>query len=260
MSDFETIIYSVVNRVATITMNRPKAMNAMSQQLRKDMIVAVQNAEQDDEVRIVVIAAAGKGFCSGTDLTEGLAGFATIEDQIQEEYKPILDAIANSSRLYISAVNGACAGIGTSLAITCDFTVMADNAFFFLPFAGIGLIPDGGASFHFVKAMGYKRALQLVVEAGRLSAEESLHYGLANKVVPLNELTDSVQAWAEKLAQGSPLSQKLSKECMRKGVEASLDEVIDLEARHQVTCSTSQDSLNAIGAFFKKEKPVFKGQ
>ena len=260
MSNFESITYNVNNRVATITMNRPKAMNAMSQQLRQEMIAATSQADADDNVRVIVITAEGRGFCSGTDLSEGLAGFACIEDQIQAEYKPILDAIANSSKLYISAVQGACAGIGTALAITCDLTVMADNAFFFLPFNAIGLVPDGGASYHFVKAMGYKRALQLALESGRLGAAESLQYGLVNKVVALEELPSSVQAWAEILAEGAPIAQKLTKDCMRKAQTGELEDIINLEAKHQNTCSASQDSLNAIGSFFKKEKPVFRGE
>jgi 2-(1,2-epoxy-1,2-dihydrophenyl)acetyl-CoA isomerase len=260
MSEFEAITVNVSNRVATLALNRPKAMNAMSQQLRQEMIEALTQIESNDDARIVVITGAGRGFCSGTDLSEGLAGFDSIEAQIQQEYKPILDEIANSDKLFISAVNGACAGIGAALAVTCDFTVMADNAFIYLPFAGIGLVPDGGASFHLVHALGYKRALQLFVESGRLQADECLQYGLANKVVAADDLLVETQAWAEKLAAGSPLAQKLGKDCMRQAMESTLDEVINLEAGHQNTTQQSKDSLAAITAFFSKQVPVFTGE
>jgi 2-(1,2-epoxy-1,2-dihydrophenyl)acetyl-CoA isomerase len=260
MSDFETINYEVTNRVATITLNLPGTMNAISQKMRHELLAAVQQVETDEGVRIAVIAAEGRGFSSGTDLSEGLAGFETIEDQIQEEYKPILMGIDQSSKLFISSVHGACAGIGSALAMGCDLTVMSEDAFIYLPFAGISLVPDGGASFHVVKAMGYKRALQLFVEAGRLKANDCLEYGLANKVVPSDQLREVTQQWAEVLAEGAPLAHRWGKKCLKASQQRAMEEVLDMEARHQVECSTSADSLNAVAAFFKKEKPVFTGK
>lgn len=260
MSNFETILYHVNQRVATISLNLPKTMNAMSQMMRLELLSAIELAEADDDVRVMVISAQGRGFSSGTDLSEGLAGFATIEEQILQEYKPVLMGIDQSSKLTISAVHGACAGISTAVAMACDFTVMSESGFLFLPFANIGLVPDGGASYQLVKALGYKRALQLFVEGGRLTSNECLHYGLANKVVADELLVSEVQAWAATLAQGAPIAQRLGKQCFKAALSASLDETIDLEARHQVTASQSEDSLNAISAFFNKEKAVFTGR
>jgi len=260
MSDYQAIDYTVKNRVATITLNSPKTMNAISQQMRLDLLDVIEKIEADDEVRIAVLTGAGRGFSSGTDLSEGLAGYDDIEQQIREEYKPVFSAIENSSKLYISAVNGTSAGISIALALACNLTVMADNAKFFLAFAGIGLVPDGGVSYYLVQALGHKRATQAFVEAARLSADYCLTNGLANKVVAADELLSETQAWAETLAAGSPIAQALGQQCLKSALNNSLSEVVDLEAKLQITASCSEDSMNAAMAFFKKEKPVFTGK
>jgi len=259
MSDFECITYSIENRVATISLNRPKAMNAISQKMRQELLQVIEASEANDDVRVVVIRAEGRGFSSGTDLTEGLTGYATIDEQIQLEYKPVLMAIHNAEKLYIASVHGACAGIGAALAMTCDLAVMADNAFLYLAFAGLSLVPDGGMSHHLVNAMGYKKAMQLFAEAGRLPAVECEKYGLANKVVAVEELAATSQSWAENLAQGAPLAQKFGKKIMREVHVSSYSETVDQESKIQTTCMNSKDCEGAITAFFAKQKPVFEG-
>lgn len=260
MSQYETINYSVLNAVANIRLNRPKAMNAMSQQMRQELKQAIGAAQNSSEVRVVVISAEGKGFSAGTDLTEGLAGFETIDDQIQQEYKPLFMAIANSSKPYIASINGPCAGIGAAFAMACDLAIMAEDSFLYLAFSGLSLVPDGGMSHHLVNAMGYKKAYQLYLEAGRLTARDCEGYGLINKVVAAEALATQTQAWAESLAKGAPLSQKFGKQIMRQVSTSSFEETFDKESELQVACSTSKDAQSAVAAFFKKEKPVFVGE
>lgn len=260
MTNFETITYVVESSVVSITLNRAEAMNAISQKMRHELKEAIDTAEACKEVRIVVLRAEGRGFSSGTDLSEGLAGYQTIDDQIQSEYKPVLLAIANSSKPYIASIHGACAGIGGALALSCDMAIMAEGAFVYMAFAGLSLVPDGGMSHHLVNAMGYRKAYQAFLETARISAAECLQYGMANKVVPDEELAVATQAWAETLAQGAPLAQKYGKQILRGVHTSSLEETLDLESRLQVTCSNSEDSAAAIAAFFEKKKPVFSGQ
>ena len=260
MKDYQVIDYSVKNRVATLTLNNPKTMNAMSQQMRRELLDAMVRAADDDDVRIVVLTGAGRGFSSGTDLSEGLTGYATIEQQLHEEYKPLIRAIENSSKLYIAAINGVSAGVSTGIALVCDLAVMADDACFYIPFAGIGLVPDGGVSYQLVQALGYKRAMQTFVESKRLSAALCLETGLTNKVVAADNLLEETQAWAEQLAKGSPLSQKFGKQCMQLALSGNLGEVIDLESKLQNTTSTSEDFKHAVAAFFSKQVAVFKGR
>lgn len=260
MSEFETITYTVANRVATIALNRPQAMNAISQKMRHELKTAIDAAESSDDVRVVVIRAEGRGFSSGTDLSEGLAGFDTIDDQIQQEYKPVIMAIANSSKPFIASVHGACAGIGAALAMSCDLAIMGENSFLYLAFAGLSLVPDGGIAHHLVRNMGYRKAYQAFIEAARIPAKDCLDYGLANKVVADDALQEETQAWAERLAEGAPLAQKYGKQIMRTVHTATFEETLDLESKLQVSCSTSQDAAVAIGAFFEKKKPVFTGK
>ena len=260
MKDYQTIEYNVKNRVATITLNNPKTMNAISQQMRRELLDATVRIADDDDVRIVILTGAGRGFSSGTDLTEGLAGYENFEQQLQQEYKPLISAIENSSKLYIAAINGVCAGISTGIALVCDLAVMADDACFYIPFAGIGLVPDGGVSYQLVQALGYKRAMQAFVESSRLSAALCLETGLTNKVVPADKLLQETQAWAEKLAKGSPLAQKFGKQCMQRALSGNLGEVIDLESKLQSTTATSEDFSHAVAAFFSKQQVVFKGR
>lgn len=257
---FETITYSLQNRVATIALNLPKTMNAISQQMRLELKQVIDSAENNDEVRIVVIRAEGRGFSSGTDLSEGLAGYKTIDDQIQAEYKPVFMAIAESSKPYMASIHGACAGIGSALAMSCDLAIMAEDSFVYLPFAGIALVPDGGMAHHVVTAMGYRRAYQAFIESERITATDCLKYGLANKVVSLDELPAATQTWAETLAEGAPLAQKFGKQIMRQVHSSTLEETIDFESKTQNSCSGSQDSANAIAAFFEKKKAVFVGK
>ena len=258
--EFKTVIYATRNRVATILLNRPKAMNAFETQLRLDLRAAIRQAELADEVRVIIISGAGRGFSAGADLQHGIEPYDTIEAQILAEYKPFLMAIHNSPKLFISAVNGPCAGIATALAMVCDLTVMADDAYLYQAFAAIGLVPDGGASWHLVHALGYKSALQALVECEKITARDCLELGLANHVVAADELMPFTQSWAEKLAAGSPLAQRYTKELLRKATRLDLPEIIDLEAKAQITTSTSRDALHAVEAFFKKEKPRFEGR
>jgi 2-(1,2-epoxy-1,2-dihydrophenyl)acetyl-CoA isomerase len=260
MSDSQTLNYSIDERVATICLNKPDTLNAISQLMRHELLETINKLEAMSEVRVVILKAEGKGFSSGTDLSEGLAGFETIHDQIQEEYRPIFMAIANSEKVYMSSVHGACAGIGAGLAMVCDLCVMADNAFLYLAFASLSLVTDGGMSHHLVNAMGYKKAYQTFIECKRITASECLEYDLVNKVVAFEKLEEESLSWATTLANGAPISQKIGKQIMRNVHKVSFEDTFDQESINQTKCMESKDFQGAIQAFFAKKTPVFKGE
>ena len=260
MSDYQHISYSVTQRVATIALNSPDRLNAFHQAMRLELIEVVQQAEADNDVRVVILTGAGRAFSSGADLTEGTAGFNTFVEQCAAEYKPWLMAMHDSSKLYVAAVNGACAGIGSAAAMNCDLIMMADDAYIYQAFSAIGLMPDGGATWLLLQKLGYQRALELAVDAGKLTAQQCLELGIANKVVAADSLLQQAQQWAEKLALGSPLAQTAVKSLMRKAHNMDYGEVIDAEARLQDKMIKSEDTANAIQAFFAKQKPVFHGK
>lgn len=260
MPTFESVEYSCANQVATISLNRPEARNAFNTQLRQDLIAAINYANQSSDARIVVITGAGKGFCAGHDLSDGTGDFELTSQLIENEYRAFLDGIYNSDKLYISAVNGAAAGIGGALAMCCDFTVMAESAYIYQAFLPVGLVPDGGATWHLARTLGYKRALQIIIEAEKIYGAQCVELGLANKVVPDEELLSAANAWALKLAKGAPIPQRLSKRLLQQAMTTDLSTAISAEASVQDECVASKDSQIAIDAFFAKTKPVFTGE
>jgi 2-(1,2-epoxy-1,2-dihydrophenyl)acetyl-CoA isomerase len=260
MSDYQYLNLSVTNRVATIAFNSPKTLNALHQKMRLELIDAVHRVEADDDVRVVILTGEGRGFCAGADLSEGMPSYANFVDQCAAEYTPWLMAIHDSEKLYVAAVNGAAAGIGAATVMNCDLVLMADDSYLYQAFSAIGLMPDGGATWLLLQKLGYQRAIDMAVNAGRLSAQQCLELGLANRVVAAEGLIDEAQTWAEQMAQGAPLAQAAVKKLMRKAMSMSYAEVVDQEAIEQSTLIESDDSRNAIAAFFAKRKAVFLGK
>ncbi len=260
MTDFQTVKYSINNQVAMISMNRPETLNSFNTQLRLDLLAAIEFANKDEKARLVVITGEGKSFSAGHDLASGYGNHDTIEQTILKEYKPLMDAIGGSDKLYISAINGAAAGIGAALAMMCDLSVMADDGYMYFAFAAIGLVMDGGASYHLVRKLGYTKAVELIMEAERIPADECISLGLVNKVVPASELRLRAQLWAEKFVAGAPLAQKYNKQLLKAAMESDLDSMIAMEAALQNIASVTDDFKIATEAFFKKEKPKFTGR
>ena len=260
MTEFEFINYSLSNRVATIALNTPEKLNAFHQKMRLELIQAVAQVEADDTVRVVILTGEGRSFSAGADLTEPMPGEDSFVEIHTAEYNPWLMGIHNSNKLYIAAVNGACAGVGTAAAMNCDLMIMAEDAYLYLAFSAIGLMPDGGANWLLLQKLGYQRAIEMAVDAGRLTAKECLQLGVANKVVAPDELMNQAQLWAEKLASGAPLAQTAVKNLMRKALSMTYQQVIEEEWRVQNRLVHSEDATNAVAAFFAKQKAVFKGK
>ncbi len=265
---YQTISYSVDHQVALITMNRPEVMNAVNATMRNELMDAINLALAADNIRVIVLTGAGPGFCVGQDLVEGevsgtVPGKPSGEQTrrlLEEEYKPLILAIDQSEKLVMAAVNGPAAGIGCSLALACDLVVMADNAYFYQAFVAIGLIPDGGACWQLVQQLGYRRALELVIEGSKLLAQECVALGLANRVVSADTLSDESMKWAKRLAQKAPLAIASSKSALKQAQHIDLEKTVALEAQLQAEITETDDALEGIKAFIEKRKPVFKGQ
>ncbi len=254
----DVLNYSVEKGIAKIELNRPDSINSFNADLRTDILAAIQTAEKDNSVRVMVFKGAGRGFCAGADLSEGLD--KDVEAMLVEEYMPFLLAISESNKICIAQVHGSAAGIGAALAMVCDLVVMSEDAYVYLAFAAIGLVPDGGLNWHLLHTLGYRRAFETIVEGKKLTAQECLDAGIANAVVSLDQLDPAVEAKAEKLAKGAPLAQSAAKKILRQMEHLTLEEAIRLEAATQQPLTESEDCRNAVDAFFKKEKPVFRGK
>lgn len=259
MAAYETVLIERRGPVALVALNRPDKLNAFNVKLREELPSAFAELEADDDVRVVVLAGEGRAFSAGADLSEAIMG-AGVEDVLMNGFKPSLDAIARSGKPWISAIQGACAGIGAAYALTCDLAVMEEDAYVYQAFAAIGLIPDGGNHWHMVQALGYKRAYAAIVGAEKLPAADCAAAGLVNRVVPTGRARDEALAWAAQLAEGAPRTLRHAKAVLRRAVAGTLDDTYAEEARLQADCAVSKDAANAVASFFRKEKPVFTGE
>jgi len=259
MTKLEAIDYSVGHCVATIALDRTEARNAMNAALRRELLLAVSRANDDPDVRVVVVTGNGKCFSAGADMREGPPE-TSAEEQINTEYKPILMAISRSTKPYISAINGAAAGVGGALAMVCDLSVMAEDAYLLQPFAAMGLVPDGGTSWQLVNALGRKRAYEIILSGEKMSAQQCLDWGLVNRVVPSDELLDAAKSWAETLAEKAPLAMRYSKEALCFAQNHDLDATISFEAKLQNSTYASEDLIEGVTAILEKRRAVFKGR
>jgi 2-(1,2-epoxy-1,2-dihydrophenyl)acetyl-CoA isomerase len=264
-SSYETLYIERQGPVARLVMNRPEKLNTFDSVLRREMIDAVNSLNRDPELRVVILAGEGRAFCAGADLADGWgqdpanAGAYT-EDILKSEYKPSIMAIAESSKLWIAEVSGAAAGIGSAFMLACDLVVMAEGAYLYQAFAAIGLIPDGGATWQLLRAVGRKRAFEIIIGGERIYARHCLELGLCNRVVADGEESGAAMEWAMELARKAPLAVQYSKKALAMAADVGFGEMISQEAAMQNLCISSEDSREGVTAFFEKREPQFKGR
>ena len=253
----EPVLVEKEGPVAIVTLNRPEAMNSLNAALRRQLVETISALDADPEIRVVIVKGAGRGFCAGADLAETPA--ESIEAQLETEYRPILTGIAQSPKIWIASVHGSAAGIGGAIAMVCDLVVMAENANIYMAFAAIGLVPDGGATWQLARAMGPRKALEAILEGQKISASKCLEAGLANRISGDDSVHDDALAWGRQLALGAPLAMAAAKRLVRSGSEVDYSTAFSLEATEQQPLIQSDDFREGVAAFFKKEKPVFRG-
>ena len=256
-----TVLYEATNAVATITLNRPEARNALNDALLDDLRAAFEQTRAAD-VRAVVLAGAGKGFCSGADLSVFERSRTPDETAayIIEKYQPLMQAICTLPKPVIGAINGVAAGAGAALALACDLRVMTDDASIMMAFSNIGLVPDAGATWFLARQVGYSRAFEIASEAERINAARCYELGLTNRVVPAAELLSAAQAWAATLAQRPTLALGLTKQALYHALESSLHDAIAFEAELQKQTIVSDDHREGVTAFRERRPPVYQGR
>jgi len=260
MSEYETVRYERRDAVGLVTLYRPDAMNSFNTALRRDLHAALEAAAADSDLRAVVIAGEGRSFCAGADLKGGLDTETSVEDVLQNEYRPVFETVESMGQPVIAAVGGSAAGIGMSLALACDLLVMADDAFLLSPFTTISLVPDGGLNWFMVQQLGYRRAFQLSIESERIPAGRCVELGLANRAVPADSLLDEALAWASSIAKRAPLSVAATKKAMRHAAGGTWASTFDIEAPLQDRLRQSDDCSEGVAAFLEKRAAEFKGR
>ena len=260
MSDFETVMIQRYGMVAVVTLNRPDVLNAFNAELCRELLVAVDEVNADQDIRVAVLTGAGRAFSAGADLGEIQGPGGSVIDTLNNAYKPILMAITNAPKPWVSAVNGAAAGIGSAFAMCCDLTVMAEDGYIYQAFSAIGLIPDGGATWHLVNTLGRKRAYEMIVSGEKVAAQKCLDLGLCNRVVAADSLMDETISWAEELATKAPLSLRYAKKALNDAMNNSVGDTISNEAELQHLCITSEDAREGVTAFMQKRSAQWKGR
>ena len=259
----DTVLYETDRGVATITLNRPEALNALTDELKESLYTTLRRANEDDEARAVVITGAGRGFCVGQDLREhadALSRGGRVGNTVREYYNPIIRMITSMAKPVVASVNGTAAGAGASLAYACDLRITAESASFLMAFSKIGLGADSGASWTLQRLVGYGRAMELLMLATPVPAADALSMGLVNRVVPDAELATATRSLAQQLAEGPSLAYAAIKHSLTFASSHSLEDVLENEAALQDRAGTSEDHRNATAAFLAKEKPTFKGR
>lgn len=259
------VTYDLVEGVATITLNRPDAMNSLDIATKEVLRDVVTEAAGDPAVRCVVLTGSGRAFCVGQDLKEHVQLLESgssdeLFTTVERHYNPIVTALATMPKPVIAAVNGVAAGAGASLAFACDLRIVAESAGFNLAFPGVALSCDTGASWTLPRLVGQARAIELLYFPSTIPAARALELGLATSVVPDDQLVTEVGTLAAKLAAGPTLSYASMRQSVNFSSSHDFAESLAFEAAKMNLTGASEDHRNAVTAFVAKQKPTFHGR
>ena len=259
----EFVLYTKQDAIATITLNRPDRMNAVNWDMHDLIAKALDEAAQDDDVRVLILTGVGRAFCSGTDVTGGLTrSFAeTLQQMLAGERNRAGFSFTSFPKPTIAAVNGAAVGMGAEFSIQCDIRIASDKARFGWVFPLRGLVPDTGAGTYLLpQIVGLQKAFELLYTGEIINAEEALRIGLVAKVVPDDELEATTTELATKIAKVAPLSNRWIKQLTYRAMERSLEAHLAANSQLLNMCFQTEDSREGIQSFLEKREAVFKGR
>ncbi|MCC6251321.1 MAG: enoyl-CoA hydratase/isomerase family protein [Bacteroidia bacterium] len=256
-----TLEINHIESVLVIKLNRPDVLNSFNREMALALQKVLDNAENDKNIRAVLLTGNGKGFCAGQDLSEAINPDGPgIENIVLEHYNPIILKIRKLNKPIICAVNGVAAGAGANIALACDIVVAADNASFIQAFSKIGLIPDSGGTFFLPRLVGTQRALALMMLGDKISAKEAQQMGMIYQVGHADSLFEEALVVAKKLAAMPTKALAYTKQLLHLSATSTLEEQLKHEAEYQVKAASSYDYSEGVNAFLQKRPAVFKGE
>ncbi|HKV16206.1 MAG TPA: 2-(1,2-epoxy-1,2-dihydrophenyl)acetyl-CoA isomerase PaaG [Reyranella sp.] len=260
---YEKINLAMADGLATLTLNAPDKLNAVSRKMIAELKECWEGLAGDDAVRAVLLTGAGRGFCAGADLADPDRESGATADSgaaLDKFFNPVIRTMRAMPKPIIAAVNGVAAGVGMSFVMASDIAIAAKSASFLQAFARIGLLPDGGSTWFLPRLVGDARARALAMLAPQISAEQAKQWGLVWDVVEDADLMKAATDVARRLADGPTLSLARIKEAMNRASTSTLAAQLDVERDFQRELGKSADFKEGVAAFLAKRKPVFKGK
>lgn len=263
MADYENILFSIENGLATITLNRPESLNALSTGLKADLLHAIRYVGQaGSDARALLMTGTGRAFCAGADLTEGNMGSADrdLGKSLIDDYHPILLELADLDIPVLSAVNGVAAGAGMSIAISADIVIAAHSAYFLQAFVNIGLVPDAGSTFLLPRLVGSARARAMMMLGERIPSDKALEWGLIYEVVDDDMIQLRAKELGTQLANGPTKALSGIRHLVSQSQKNNYAEQLQAEAGMQRKMGGTTDAIEGVMAFVQKRKANFKGK
>jgi 2-(1,2-epoxy-1,2-dihydrophenyl)acetyl-CoA isomerase len=260
---YKYVRYEVRDGVAIVALNRPEALNSLTDEMKGELLDAFKNAERDEAVRAIVLTGEGRGFCAGEALNEDMvkSGQApALGDTLRTFYHPLIEKMRAIEKPVVAAVNGTCAGAGVSLALAADLRLASDKASFIEAFVKIGLVPDAGGTFFLPRLVGLGKAMEMCMTGDKVDAAEAEKIGLVNRVVPHDDLMKETLALAARLAKAPTRAIGLMKRAFHRSFRSSLEDQLVYEADLQSIASRSADFREGVKAFLEKRPAVFQGK
>jgi 2-(1,2-epoxy-1,2-dihydrophenyl)acetyl-CoA isomerase len=258
---FATLRYEVADAIATITLARPEALNALTVPMKTELLAALRAVGRDRTVRAVVLTGEGRAFCAGQDLKERLEPDASpLEVEVRERYNPLIAAMRGLDRPIVGAINGVAAGAGASLAFACDIRIAAEGASFVLAFGRIGLVPDSGSTWFLPRLVGPAKAAELALLGDALTAADAERFGLVARVVAADALAAESRAVATRLAALAPQAIAHTKRALQRSWSVDLESALEDEAYRQGIVGGTADHAEGLAAFIEKRPPRFTGE
>ena len=267
MSDDSHLLYEAEGPIATITLNRPEAHNAYSEEMVEHLVATIEHADGDAEIQCIILTGAGKSFSAGGDLKamrDKTGMFAGGPMELRERYiagiQTIPRALAACSTPVVAAVNGAAIGAGLDLACMADVRVASSRAKFGSTFVKVGLVPGDGGCYFLARTIGFPRALEMILSARVIDANEAQSMGLVHQVVEPDALLEAAKASAQAICGNAPLAVRLAKKAAYRSFGANLEEALEMAATYQGIVQNTSDHAEAVNAMLDKRPPKFEGR